>query len=101
MELQSMATDIQMKEGLSSITEALVATYSQCSRINHLGHEPLPSKEAVRDILDELFEIIYPGFGRRQNLHIGNIEYYVGSMVDSLCGKLTEQMARALRHELC
>jgi len=96
-----MATDIRMKEGLNSITESLVATYTECSRINHLGHEPLPSKDAVRDIIDDLFEIIYPGFGRRQNLHIGNVEYYVGSIVDSLHDKLTQQMARALRHELC
>jgi serine O-acetyltransferase len=95
-----MATDIRLKEGLNSITEALVATYTECSRINHLGHQPLPSKEAVSDILGDLFEVIYPGFGRRQNLHIGNVEYYVGSLVDSLHDKLTQQMARALRHEL-
>jgi serine O-acetyltransferase len=95
-----MATDIRVKEGLNSITESLVATYTECSRINHLGHQPLPSKEAVGDILGELFEVIYPGFGRRQNLHIGNVEYYVGSLVDSLHDKLTQQIARALRHEL-
>jgi serine O-acetyltransferase len=96
-----MATDIRVKEGLNAITEALVATYTECSRINHLGHEPLPSKDAVADILGDLFEVIYPGFGRRQNLHIHNVEYYVGSLVDSLHDRLTQQIARALRHELC
>jgi len=96
-----MATDFRVKEGLSSITEMLVETYTECSRINHLGHEALPSKDAVIDILSELFEVIYPGFGRRQGLHIGNVEYYVGSLVDSLHDKLTLQIARALRHDLC
>jgi serine O-acetyltransferase len=94
-----MATDVRLKEGLSSITEALVASYTECSRINHLGHEPLPSKEAVGEILDDLCEVIYPGFGRRQNLHIGNVEYYVGNLIDSLHDRLTLQIARALRHE--
>ena len=94
-----MATDFRDKEGLNSITENLVATYTECSRINHLGHQPLPSKDAVAEILDELFEIIFPGFGRRQNLHLGNVEYYVGSMIDSLHDKLTKQITRALRHE--
>lgn len=93
-----MATD---KDGLNSITKDLVATYTQCSRINHLGQEALPSKDAVREILEELFEIIFPGFGRRQNIQIHNVEYYVGSLVDSLHDKLTQQIARAIRHELC
>ena len=96
-----MATDIRLKEGLNEITESLVATYTECSRINHLGHQPLPNREMVVEIIDELFEVIYPGFARRQNLHFGNIEYYVGNLVDSLHEKLTQQIARALRHELC
>ena len=49
-----MATDIRLKEGLPEITEALVATYTECRRINHLGHKPLPSREAVVDILGDL-----------------------------------------------
>jgi serine O-acetyltransferase len=96
-----MATDIRLKEGLPEITEALISTYTECSRINHLGHQPLPSRDAVIDIIGDLFEVIYPGFGRRQGLHMGNVEYYVGSLVDSLHDKLTQQIARALRHELC
>ena len=96
-----MAADLRLKEELPEITEALVASYTECSRINHLGHEPLPSRDAVADILADLYEVIYPGYGRRQNLHIGNIGYYVGSLVDALHDKLTEQIARALRHDMC
>ncbi len=94
-----MTTDRHVKEGISTITEALVATYTECSRINHLGHQPLPSKDAVVDILADFAEIIFPGFGRRQGLHIANVEYYVGSLVDSLHERLTEQIGRALRHD--
>ncbi|VTR97515.1 serine O-acetyltransferase [Tuwongella immobilis] len=96
-----MATDLNLKEGLSAITEALVASYTECSHINHLGHEPLPSRDVVVEIVRDLFEVLYPGFGQRQNLHIGNVEYYVGSIIDGLHDKLTQQIARALRHELC
>jgi serine O-acetyltransferase len=96
-----MATDIRLKEGLNEITESVVATYTECSRINHLGHQPLPNREMVVEIINDLFEIIYPGFARRQSLHIGNIEYYVGNLIDALHDKLTQQIARALRHELC
>src|SRR5437016_3704284 len=94
-----MATDIRPKEGLPEITEALVATYTECSRLNHLGHQPLPSREAVIDILADLADVLYPGYARRQNLHIGNVEYYVGELIDGLHDKLTQQIARAVRHE--
>jgi serine O-acetyltransferase len=94
-----MATDIRLKETLPEITEALVATYTECSRINHLGHKPLPSREAIMDILADLMDILYPGYGRRQNLHIGNVEFHVGDVIDGLQDKLTQQIARAMRHE--
>jgi serine O-acetyltransferase len=94
-----MATDIRLKETLPEITEAIVATYTECSHINHLGHKPLPSREAVADILTDLLEILYPGFIRRQNLHMGNVEYHVGDLVDGLHDKLTQQIGRALRHD--
>src|SRR4029077_12828829 len=94
-----MATDIRLKEGLPEITEALMATYAECKHINHLGHKPLPSREAVVDILADLMDILYPGYVRRQNLHIGNVEYHVGDLIDGLHDKLTGQIARAPHHE--
>jgi serine O-acetyltransferase len=94
-----MATDIRLKETLPEITEAIVATYTECSRTSHLGHRPLPSREAVVEILTDLLDILYPGYWRRQNLHMGNVEYHVGDLIDRLHDSLTQQIARALRHE--
>ena len=94
-----MATDLRLKEGLHEITEAIVATYVECKHINHLGHKPLPSRDAIIDIIADLLEILFPGFGRRQNLHMGNVEYHVGDLVDGLHDKLTQQIARAMRHD--
>jgi serine O-acetyltransferase len=94
-----MATDIRLKESLPEITEAIVETYTQTWRTNHLGHTALPNREVIKAVLDDLLDILYPGFHRRQNLHIGNVEYHVGDLVDGLHDKLTQQIARALRHE--
>ncbi len=94
-----MATDIRLKESLPEITEAVVETYTTCRRTNHLGHQPLPSREAIVDILGDLMDILYPGFHRRQNLHMGNVEYHVGDLIDGLHDQLTQQIARTLRHE--
>ncbi len=94
-----MASDYRIKERLPDLTEAIVQTYTKDDHINHLGHCPLPSYDAVISILDDLKDIIYPGFRRRVGLHLGNITYHVGSLVDALHDKLTTQIARALRHD--
>jgi serine O-acetyltransferase len=59
-----MATDIRLKDELPAITDQLVETYTECSRLNHLAHEPLPSRDAVADIAADLYEVMYPGDGR-------------------------------------
>ncbi|MBX6316167.1 MAG: serine acetyltransferase [Isosphaeraceae bacterium] len=94
-----MATDIRLKESLPELTERIVATYEECGGIHHLGHSPLPSYREVVEILADLREILYPGYGRRQNLHLGNVAYHVGDLIDSLHDRLTVQIARALRHD--
>ena len=92
-----MATDFRLKEQLPELTERVVSTYAELEKINYLGHSSLPSMEAVIDILEDLTEILYPGYGRRQNLHMGNVTYHIGDIIDGLHEKLAEQFTRALR----
>ncbi len=94
-----MATDFRRKEQLPELTDRLVESYVEIGSINHLGHCPLPSTQVVEEILADLKEILYPGYQRRQNLHIGNVTYHVGDLIDGLHDKLTQQIARALRYE--
>lgn len=94
-----MATDFRLKEILPEITESIVATYTECNKTSHLGHKPLPSREAVNAMLADLLDILFPGYFRRQNLHIANVEYYVGDLIDGLHDKLIVQITRALLHE--
>ena len=94
-----MATDTRLKESLPALTERIVDTYEECGAIHHLGHSPLPSYAEVVNLLKDFREILYPGYGRRQNLHMGNVAYHVGDLIDSLHDRLTQQIARALRHD--
>jgi len=94
-----MASDFRLKEQLPELTRRIVETYHHSDSIQHLGHCPLPNYEAVIGIVDDLKEVIFPGFRRREGLHLGNIEFYVGDLVDRLHDRLTQQIARSLRHE--
>ncbi|MFK7734956.1 MAG: serine O-acetyltransferase [Pirellulaceae bacterium] len=94
-----MASDFRLKEQLPDLTSAIVATYTEDDQINHLGHCPLPKYEVVVSVLDDLKDILYPGFRRREGLHIGNVTYHVGNLIDGLHDKLTTQIGRALQHD--
>lgn len=94
-----MASDARLKEKLPNLTAAIVDTYTVDDEINHLGHCPLPKYEVVVEILADLKDILYPGFRRREGLHIGNVTYHVGNLIDGLHDKLTTQIGRALLHD--
>jgi serine O-acetyltransferase len=94
-----MASDFRLKARLPEITDQIVATYRPDDGINHLGHCPLPSYDAVVEILEDFRDVLYPGYRRRVGLHAGNITYHVGNLVDGLHDKLMVQIGRALEHE--
>ena len=94
-----MASDFRLKDQLPKITQDIVKTYDDVGTINHLDHCPLPSYEVITTVLEDLKEILYPGYRRREGLHRGNVTYHVGDLVDRLHDQLTTQVGRALRHE--
>lgn len=94
-----MASDYRLKEQLPELTDRIVDTYSEVAAINHLGHCPLPQYDVVTSALEDLKDILFPGYRRRVGLHMGNVMYHTGDLVDGLHDKLTVQIGRALRHE--
>ena len=92
-----MATDLRLRETIPDIAERLMETYAECLPIHHLDHGKLPARRATLRILDCLFEVLYPGFGDRQNLHMSNVVFHAGSLLTDLHDTLTTQISRALR----
>ena len=94
-----MSTDIRLKENLPVLTERIVDTYAEVGSISHLGHCPLPNYDTIIAATEDLKEILYPGYRRRDGLHLGNVTYHVGELIDRLHDTLTSQIGRAIRHE--
>ncbi|MDO4576122.1 MAG: serine acetyltransferase [Planctomycetia bacterium] len=87
------------EENLPEIAWSLVQTCVIRGNIQHLGHCPLPTYGEIIKVLDDLFEIIYPGFGHRSNLHMGNINYFIGDILDRTYDTLSVQIARSFCQE--
>ena len=94
-----MASETRRKNELPGITESIVETYQSVGTINHLDHSPLPRYEEVIAALDDMREILFPGYRRREGLHLGNVGYYIGDLIDGLHDRLIIQISRAMAHE--
>ena len=90
-----MASDFRLEEQLPELTNSIVDTYTSVGTINHLGHCPLPKDDLIISAVEDLQDIIFPGYRRREGLHIGNVTYHVGDLIDGLHDKFTRQIARA------
>ena len=93
-----MASDFRLKDTLPALTDRIVSTYAEVGTIHHLGHCPLPNYDAVISATENLKEILYPGYRRRDRLHLSNVTYHVGDLIDGLHDRLTSQIARAMCH---
>jgi serine O-acetyltransferase len=93
-----MAIDFRTKQALPALTDRIVSTYAEVGTIHHLGHCPLPNHDAIVSATEDLKEILYPGYRRRDRLHLENVTYHVGDLIDGLHDRLTLQIARAMCH---
>jgi len=72
-----------------------------CRRSTTSATARCPTTSRSSPSCEDLKETRYPGYRRRrENLHMGNVTYHVGDLIDGLHDKLTTPIGRALRHSL-
>jgi len=87
------------EDELPRVIDQIVATYDDVPKINHLGGRPLPSREAARDVMDGLKEILYPGYFGRRHFTPENIRYHIGDRIYEVYRTLAEQVYHSMLHE--
>ncbi len=88
-----------MRKTFPGIIDEIVATYDVLPGTNHLSHRPLPSHTAVRDMIEGLKEILYPGYFGRRYINRANIKFHIGDRVWQIDRMLTEQVYLSTLHE--
>jgi serine O-acetyltransferase len=87
------------REDIPEIVEKLVATCNRSDCFDHVGPEPIPSKEAMIEIIHQLQRILFPGYFIPSRLDRVNLQYYLGQETISLFEALSHQIALCIRHE--
>src|SRR6266850_2878525 len=93
-----MHEHLKRRDQVRAITRELMETFGALQpKLEHFATTPLPDKGSVIKILDDLLEVIYPGYFGRKYVESSNIEYYVGDLLDSIYARLTQEIYRSVR----
>ncbi|MEW6586079.1 MAG: serine O-acetyltransferase EpsC [Nitrospirota bacterium] len=87
------------RESIPDVVNDLVRSCSTGECFDHVDSEPIPSREAIVEIIYTTLRILYPGYFTRTRIDKTNLHYYVGQEVTALFEALSEQVTLALRHE--
>ncbi len=94
-----IAAELLFREEVPQIVEKLESTCSNGVCFDHVGPEPIPSKEGVVDIVERVKRLLYPGYFLKGRLEKFNLGYYFGQEATDLFELMSEQVALALRHD--
>ncbi len=94
-----MTAELLFKEEVPRIVQKLAASCANGVCFDHVGPEPIPSKEIVVDIVKRVKRILYPGYFVHARLEKFNLDYYLGQEATELFEIMSEQVALALRHD--
>jgi len=87
------------REDIPEIVNSLVATCNRKDCFDHVGPEPIPSRNAMIEIIHKLQLILFPGYFSQTRLDQINLPYYLGQETISLFEELSREIALCIRHE--
>jgi serine O-acetyltransferase len=94
-----IVTNQDYRSRIHPIVDKIVSQYDKDGRFHHIGPEPMPSRQAIIDIIYKTVPILFPGFFSSERIDVFNAEYYVGQQVTELFEALTIQIQHAIRHD--
>ena len=87
------------RDEIPAIVHELVSSCARHDCFDHVGPEPIPSREAIIDTVHMACRILYPGYFIRTRVDQVNVGYYFGQELTALFEALSEQIMLAIRHD--
>jgi serine O-acetyltransferase len=88
------------REELPKIIKEVTDTYTEKDLcLQHLGETPLPSEDAIVDVLAKLRTVLFPGFFGKEYVSRTGVNYYIGELLYEVYELLTEEIYKAFRQE--
>ncbi len=95
----NVPTDERMNDVIPRTVSDLVATCGTKDNYDHTSPIPIPSLDAVIEIIEIGRRVLFPGYFTRTRIEPVGLEYYLGQEVTSMFEKLATQITWSFRHE--
>jgi serine O-acetyltransferase len=92
-------TGRRQREAIPGIVDELIRSSVEDECFEHLGPEPLPSRDAIIDLIHRALRILFPGYFASTQLDTVNLGYHYGVELTSFYEVLAEQISHAIRHD--
>ena len=93
-----MQTDeFQIGPKLGDLVAKIVASYEADPRTQHIDRVYLPSRTQIVSLVNDMLELLYPGFIGRHHLTRHNVAFHVGDLLP----RIAENAFRQIRNCLC
>ncbi|MBM4274154.1 MAG: serine acetyltransferase [Deltaproteobacteria bacterium] len=89
----------EYRREIPDIVQELILSCRREDCFDHVGPEPIPSREAMIDIIHRACRLLYPGYFIRHRVDEVNLGYYFGQEAVAFFEGLAEQIALSIRHE--
>ncbi|MHC4496316.1 MAG: serine O-acetyltransferase EpsC [Planctomycetota bacterium] len=84
---------------IEKLVEQITLTYKGDSGINFIDASNLPVRGEIVQILDLLFEVLFPGHTGKRSVTKSNIKFVIGDVLCQIHAELSEQIERAYRYQ--
>ena len=84
---------------IGNLVGEIVETYRGDSGINFIDASNLPVRGEILNILDLLFEVLFPGHTGKRPVTRSNINFVVGDILCQVYAELCDQIERAYRYQ--
>ncbi len=92
-----MNSNGRYEDRLDRVVEELCHPSSYETVFQRASHDvPMPSIEALGEIVELLRAVLFPGYYGQSDLTPGTMRYYLGSTIDRIFSQVTEQINRGL-----
>ncbi|MGA2265477.1 MAG: serine O-acetyltransferase [Phycisphaerae bacterium] len=85
-----------LNQNLDKLIEEILASYREDRRTQRIGQRFLPSRGRIVEMLDEIRQVLFPGYFGLKALTEENIRYHLGNLLLRLGGELAEQIYSCL-----
>lgn len=87
------------RERLRKLSEEIIRDCSREECHTHIGFEPIPSRQAVAEVIDKVRELLFPGFFSEGRVDPVSFPYAIGQVSTAVFDLLSDQVTRSIRHE--